>query len=184
MKYHVKRTSESERERMKGVAIRLKEFLGKLDKYSIAHDTERNLRKWIRGNDLCNSYMKQYFLRSNSTHTKILRSAPGTTCCKTCVCIAKQYIPDSFFECFSGECTYVFVVFPLLSICILKDQSLMLVSKGIQMVTKILYKLLLLLFCCIWLHYYNHVYTDIDDTKDSEGIVFEGSDEVGNVDDN
>ena len=41
-----------------------------------------------------------------------------------------------------------------------------------------------ILLAYIWQHYYNHVYTDIGDTKDSEGSVFEGSDEVGNVDDN
>lgn len=108
--YHVvaKRLSkdlepESKNIQMKGVAIRLKEFLARLDRYSIPHDTEHNIRKWIRGNALCNSYMKQHFLRSNSTLTKISRSVQGATCCKTCVCIAKQYIPDLFFECVSGK---------------------------------------------------------------------------------
>ena len=79
---------ESENIQMKGVAIRLKEFLARLDRYSIPHDTERNIRKWIQGTGLCNSYMKQHFLRSNSTLTKISHSVPGATCCKTCVCIA------------------------------------------------------------------------------------------------
>lgn len=88
---------------VKGIAIRLKEFLVMLDGYSIPHDTEKNIRKWIRGNSSCNSYMKQHFLRSSSPPlTKISRSVPGTTCCKTCVCIAKEYISEEFFECMNG----------------------------------------------------------------------------------
>ena len=102
--YHVMKKKRDEPARsVKGIAIRLKEFLAMLDGYSIPHDTEKNIRKWIRGSSSCNSYMKQHFLRSSSPGlTKISRSVPGTTWCKTCVCIAKEYISEMFFESISG----------------------------------------------------------------------------------
>ena len=97
--YHIKSATESIQ--VKGVAVRLKDFLAKLDKYDITHDSEKAIRKWIRSNELCCSHMKQHFLKDNLDLVRIQRSLHGTTLCKTCVCIANTCLPDCLHDCFT-----------------------------------------------------------------------------------
>lgn len=90
-----------------GVAIRLKDFLLELDQHSIPHQTEKTIRKWIRKEYRCKSYMKQFFLKDGSNLTRICRSIPDAVCCKTCIGIAKEVVPEEFFEIFAGIYNFI-----------------------------------------------------------------------------
>ena len=104
VKYKVHPTDESSRcTKISGVAIVLKEFLLALDNYSVPHESEKQIRKRIRKRSDCQSHMKQFFLRKGYKSSKICRLDPASTKCKTCICIPRTDVPDSFFESFSND---------------------------------------------------------------------------------
>ena len=99
VKYKVQSSCHADT-RISGVAITLKEFLCKLDNYSIPHHSEKIIRQVIRKRSNYLSHSKQFFLKEDSdpSLTSISRLMPGSTRCKTCICMPKQDIPEGFLE--------------------------------------------------------------------------------------
>ena len=87
-----------------GIAIDLKEFLTALNSRGISHPSEKSIRKKLRANNHCSTHHKQYFLKQHPgnmpliTKAKVARSDHGLSRHKSCVCLPKSFIPDSFFE--------------------------------------------------------------------------------------
>ena len=84
--------------KISGVAIVLKDFLLALDNYGITHESEKQIRQRIRKRSDCQTHMKQFFLKKGYKSNKICRWIPSSTKCKTCICIPRTDVPDSFFE--------------------------------------------------------------------------------------
>ena len=87
-----------------GIAIILKEFLTALDNRGISHPTEKSTQQNLRASSHCSTHHKQYFLKQHPgsmpliTKAKVARSDHELSRCKSCVCLPKSSIPDSFFE--------------------------------------------------------------------------------------
>ena len=86
--------------KISGVAIVLKDFLQALDTYGIPHVSENQIRQHIRKRSDYQTHMKQYFLRKGY---KSNRWIPSSTKCKTCICIPRTDVPDTFFESLSDN---------------------------------------------------------------------------------
>ena len=99
VKYKIHPTDGSSKcTKISGVAIVLKEFLLALDKYSVRHESEKQIRKCIRKRSDCHSHTKQFFQKKGFKSNKICRLVPASTKCKTCICIPRTDVPASFFE--------------------------------------------------------------------------------------
>ena len=84
---------------VKGVAVRLREFIALLDKYGITHKSASYLRKKIKKNKRCSPHMKQYFLNSGVVvRDKKTRRSAST--CKGCLCIPRTIVDERFFSFF------------------------------------------------------------------------------------
>ncbi len=68
LKAHAGRASQ--KVECKGVAITLKGFLGELDELHTQHDTEKEIRRQLRGHPRCETRMKQYFNVVGSTRDR------------------------------------------------------------------------------------------------------------------
>ena len=75
-----------------GVAIVLKKLLDNY--YFTLHENEAHIRK---RRIYCHTHMKQHLLKEGSNNLKISQLVPGSTRCKTCECMLKDDVPESFF---------------------------------------------------------------------------------------
>ena len=84
MSYHIPKVSGM----IRGVAVRLPEFLEFLDKHGIPHRSHKIVRKKVKRNNRAGVRMKQYFLKKGvlvPLTTKRIRRTRAT--CKGCICI-------------------------------------------------------------------------------------------------
>ena len=81
----------------------LKDFLLALDTYGIPHVSENQTRQRVRKRSDCQTHMKQFFLRKGCKNNRICRWIPSSTKCKTCICILRTDVPDTFFESLSDN---------------------------------------------------------------------------------
>ena len=89
---------KNDKRKIEGVAIILKEFLNLLDKYGIEHDSEKVIRKYLRGKKDYVTSTKQYFLSSKARHQSINRQHGNDVRCRSCVCIPKRDFPERVKE--------------------------------------------------------------------------------------
>ncbi len=79
--------------RVKGLAISLKEFIGKLDVHGIQHDGEKIIRQKLRGHPRCQTRKKQFFNVVECGKKEIIRAEVNSVRCLTCVCVPFDEFP-------------------------------------------------------------------------------------------
>ena len=85
---------------IKGVAVRLPQFVEYLDRHGIGHKSEKAIRKKAKKNVKCAPRMKQYFIKHGVTicGTKIRRTH---SICKGCLCLPQSEMLEEFQHHFS-----------------------------------------------------------------------------------
>ena len=80
---------------IRGVAVRLPQFVDYLDKHGISHKAEKSIRKKAKKNVKCAPRMKQYFLKQGVTicGTKVRRNH---SICKGCLCVPRSEMSEDF----------------------------------------------------------------------------------------